>query len=153
MRKNKIHNLIVWSEPDSSYSDDSFNSSVDSGEYIYDKKDAFVNQNKKLKNQINKMEKVNPLIKNKIVYKQYDFSKENPFLDEPQDPLLLPMSSPKNKRQERMMELFSGKKSNKVNPFWHNIRKTVFQNVKKDTIKPPSVKTIIQRINFFKTEF
>ena len=40
-----------------------------------------------------------------------------------------------------------------VNPLWHNIRKTVFQNVKKDTIKPPSVKTIIQRINFFKTEF
>ena len=69
MRKNKVLNLVAWSEPDSSGSDDSFNSSVDSGKYIYDSKDIFINKNKKLKSQINKMEKSNPYIKNNIVYK------------------------------------------------------------------------------------
>jgi hypothetical protein len=79
MRKNKTDILISFSSSESTHSDDSFNSSVDSGKYIWDDKDQFFNQADNLKKKINIMEKENPYIKNKIVYKQYDFSKDNPF--------------------------------------------------------------------------
>ena len=78
------------------------------------------------------MEKDNFFLKGSIKYKKFN-KKKGVFLE------------------DQAMKIRKKMASKRINPLWHNIRKIVFENVTEAEIKPPTVKTIIQRISFFQT--